>query len=150
MSDTNKSRKRKILLEKAGYPSPSISIDLKKTNNMPTLWEIVDVYRKNRFIIQLEDDSNVESKIIPDSRIKSFKFKDDSNGDKIIIIEPILTIGEWIEDFLNTNICRIYLLDARGEVVKFFDYDISNHGYEYELDYSDDDILTPKIFYRIF
>jgi hypothetical protein len=143
-----KSRKRSILIEVIGYskfPKP------KSYNNEKLLisnfFTTVEPQLKNRFIIELEDFNN--KLLIESEKIKSFNFYQNEDGEKKIVIESYLEINEWVDNFLKVEICKIFLLNPVGDVVNYFDYDIANSGYEYELNYSKDDLLVPKFFYTI-
>ncbi len=112
------------------------------------IFEPFEPYKKNRFIIDLEIDTSSLSKKIPNSRIDSFKFVSDKNGTNIHI-DIMLSIHEWVEDYLKVNICKIYLIDPTGKIIKHFDYDVISSGYEYDLKYESSNILKPRFFYKI-
>jgi hypothetical protein len=104
--------------------------------------------RSNRFIVDLEIDSNSLYKKIPNSRIGGFKFVSSKSGENIEI-ESMLSIDEWIDEFLKANICKLYIVDAIGKIIKMFDYDIVNIGYQYELNYENSEVIKPKFLYKI-
>lgn len=144
-NQTKKTRKRSILLEvleHKSFPKPRVF-----KNENPFQVAAFEPLLKNRFIVELED--NNQKNIINSNRIKSCKFFQSENGDKKIVIESYLATNEWMDEFLKVEICKIFILNPVGDVISYLDYDIVNSGYEYELNYSKDDLLTPKIFYTI-
>lgn len=148
--EKSRTRKRKILIEINGNPSPKPELYESKSILSLAHWEKPELFQNNRFIVQLENDDKNDGYIIPNSRIKKLSFRQDSIGKKQIVIESLISTDEWVEEFLEAKICHIYLLDARGEVLKYLDYDISSAGYEYELDYIGSSPFSPKFFYQIF
>ena len=150
-------RRRKLILEnKIIKPEKSgfyISNHGRFTNQMfidtdLEVFETFEPFKKNRFIVDLEIDTSSLSKKIPNSRISSFRFFSDKNGMNIHI-DIILSIDEWVEDFIKVNICKMYLVDAIGKIIKSFDYDVIYSGYEYDLSYENSNILKPRFFYKI-
>jgi hypothetical protein len=101
----------------------------------------------NRFLVQLENDS--DNSFIDSKYIKSIKLKSDKN-DSFIIIEPYLTIHDWIEEYEKMNICKVFFLSPIGQIVKVLDYDVLYFGYEYELNHSNSAPFCPKVFYKLY
>jgi|TARA_R110000803_G_scaffold58190_3_gene116418 hypothetical protein len=117
------------------------------SNNIE-MTESFEPLKKNRFIVDLEIDSKSLSKKIPNSRIGGFRFNSDNSG-KSIDIDIVMTINDWVEDFLKVNICKVYLIDATGRILRMFDYDVVNSGYKYDVSYNSSDVLKPRFFYKI-
>ena len=80
--------------------------------------------------------------------MSGFSFSSDKN-EKTIHIDIIMSIDEWAEDFLKVNICKVYLIDATGRILRMFDYDVVNSGYKYDVSYDSSEILKPRFFYKI-
>ena len=149
-------RRRSLILENKIIKSETSGFSIRShgrftnqifSNNIEIL-EPFEPFKKNRFIVDLEIDSKYLSKKIPNSRVSGFSFNSDKNG-KTIHIDIIMSIDEWVEDFLKVNICKVYLIDATGVILRMFDYDIVNSGYKYDVSYDSSEILKPRFFYKI-
>jgi hypothetical protein len=141
-----KHRKRNLILETKIQPNPKPrALGSHQRSFFPSFSEPL---RSDRFIVELENDS--KELAIPSERIMSFKFVSDADDNKKIEITSLLEVDDWLDDFIEINICKIYLLDNRGDVIRYYDYDVAHCGHEYELTYSDSDVLTPKIYYVVF
>ncbi len=138
-------RKRKIILETKNVEKLIKGSFNSIGNNFQLM--AFEPLVSNRFLVQLENDS--DNSFIDSKNIKSIKLKSDKNG-SFIIIEPYLTIHDWIEEYEKMNICKVFLLNPIGEIVKVLDYDVLYFGYEYELNYSNSTPFCPKMFYKLY
>lgn len=148
MLDKRRHRKRRLILENKILPQPKPYQNHFGRQTNIFNFNPFEPLHKDRFIVQLEDEHR--ELIIPADRIKGLNFFCDQNGERKIKIEAFIPVDDWLDDFLGVNICKIFLLDAFGNVLKFLDYDIVNSGHEYELKYSESSPLIPIIYYTVF
>lgn len=150
MLDKKRHRKRRLILENKILPQ--IFSHPKQFGQQITIFnyqfEPFEPVKMDRFVVQLEDEH--KDIIIPPTRIKGLKFFYDKSGQRKIKIEAYVSIDEWIDDFSGVNICKVFLLNAVGEVIKYLDYDVVHSGHEYELNYSNSEPLQPCIYYTVF
>lgn len=147
MKNINKTRKRSILIENINdtkFPSPK---NLNKDKNVFASFYSYEPNRKNRFIAEFLD--SYDNLMFESDKILSFNLKKTNSNLEVIAIECSLEIGEWFDNLLKAEVCKLFILNALGEVVNYFDFNITNSGYEYDLDATDDDLFKPKIFYTI-
>jgi len=142
MAGFKKYRKRHILIEKL-IPRISQTLD-----NGYFTWDPVELYRNNRFVVNLEGDNNELS--IQSHRIRSLYFEKDNNGNSILKIKTLLSIVDnWIDEFELITLAKIYFLDPTGVVIKTLDYDVVFSGYNFMCNYNSDDLFEPEIIYTI-
>lgn len=135
------SRKRSLLIEKVNSNLlEAIQNQGRHFYNTPLMKEF---YHKNRFCLELEND-------FKGLKIDSLKIRAFEMNSKTISVVASLNIDEWIELFKNVRIAKIYIFDAYGNVVRFFDYDIELIDYKIEFDYNSDDIMFPVFHYKFF
>lgn len=137
-------RKRNLLIEKVSSMTNIRSFGIIE-RNIPfafTPFQSTDFYYRNRFVVQLEDSS--ENVLIDYNKISACKITD-----KLIKIEVILSIDEWVEKFKMVKIAKIELLDATGYPIKSIDYDVMFLDYNLEFDWALESIMKPEFTYQI-
>lgn len=100
---------------------------------------------QDRFCVKMETDDFV----VNPERIKGFKIENIENK-KIIKIKTYLQVNEWINDFKNIHIIKIYFFDFNGNLLKnCLDYDVDYIDFSLECDYKFRDYLVPVFSYEI-
>jgi len=142
-------RKRKLIIEKISKPREPEDLYVPRGYHdaIPRAFMNFEPYMRNRFNIELENDHL--NLFIDTYRIQGFNVED-SNGEKILIVDALLDVNDWIDEFCKMRIARISFLNGAGRETIFFDYDIEAIGHNFGGHYSSDKILTPSITYRIF
>ena len=117
-------------------------------------------YNKSRIITKidpnfiLQDRFSLElksaKKTLDHGRIKGFRI--DSDGEhQTIKVKTFLHIEDWLKDFRDIEIIRIYFFDYNGNVTNHsFDYDVDFKRFYLNCDYKLQDYLTPIYEYLIF
>ena len=100
---------------------------------------------RNNFSVHLKNNL---SEISP-TKIAGFKLKEDKN-EKILTVETLLSINEWIDDFKAVDYAKILFYDSSGNVNRLMDFDIDYIGHRLECSYSKQEILSPVFDYKIF
>jgi len=100
---------------------------------------------QDRFCVKMETDDFV----VNPERIKGFKIET-IESKKIIKIKTYLQVNEWINDFQNIHIIKIYFFDSNGNLLKnCLDYDVDYMDFSLECDYKFRDYLVPVFSYEI-
>lgn len=100
---------------------------------------------QDRFCVKMETDDFV----VNPERIKGFKIENIENK-KVIKIKTYLQVNEWINDFKNIHIIKIYFFDFNGNLLKnCLDYDVDYMDFSLECDYKFRDYLVPVFSYEI-
>lgn len=124
-----------------------------------------DIYLPNREHSKLQIISNLDSsfifqdkfclhlqsehKQISSEKIKGFRIDNDGER-KIIKVKTFLHIEDWIKDFEQIDIIRIYFFDFHGNVTNnSFDYDVDFKRFYLDCDYKFQDYMTPIYEYEI-
>lgn len=136
-------RKGKILVEIIGDFSQHKNPFLKRENSF-IVGEGNFRFRHN-FSVHLQSQL---SEISP-SKIAGFKLKEDKS-EKILTVETLLSINEWIDEFKLVNYAKILFYDSSGNVNRLLDFDIDYIGHRLECSYSKQEILSPVFDYKIF
>ena len=102
-------------------------------------------FLQDRFCVKMETDDFV----VNPERIKGFKIENFENK-KIIKIKTYLKITEWLKDFENVHIIKVYFFDSNGNILKnCIDFDVDYSGFSLECDYKFRDYLVPIFSYDI-
>ena len=100
---------------------------------------------QDRFCDKMETDDFV----VNPERIKGFKIETIENK-KIIKIKTYLQVHEWLTDFQNIHIIKVYFFDGNGNILKnCIDYDVDYLDFSLECDYKFRDYLVPIFSYEI-
>lgn len=100
---------------------------------------------QDRFCVKMETDDFV----VNPERIKGFKIETIENK-KIIKIKTYIQVSEWLKDFQNIHIIKIYFFDSNGNLLKHcIDYDVDYMDFSLECDYKFRDYLVPIFSYEI-
>lgn len=136
-------RKRTVLIEKnlTFSQKPCITLD---SNIIPRK---IQPLQNNLFAVELEKKSSV---IIDPFKISWFKI-DNQEKEKILKIRSILEIDDWLSDFKEVNVARIFFLNNLGKTLHFLDFDVIFVGYSIECDrnFNHGDLLKPIFSYKI-
>lgn len=100
---------------------------------------------RHNFSVHLQ---NQLSEISP-SKIAGFKLKE-SVSEKILTVETLISINEWIDDFKSVDYARIFFYDSMGNVNRLLDFDIDYVGHRLECSYSKQEVLSPVFEYKIY
>lgn len=137
-------RKRNLLIERKSNSYKSYIVS---DANLTTIPRCYETYFENRFSVELENDFLEE--FVESYKINSFNVIEDAKKGCFLNVEPLLNVGEWVDLFKNMTIARIKFFDAFGNVVKLFDYDIVFLKSEFKGDFKNNNIMFPKIYYKI-
>ncbi len=100
---------------------------------------------QDRFCVKMETDDFV----VNPERIKGFKI-DSFEKNKILKIKTYIQLNEWLNDFKNIDLIKIYFFDSNGNLLKnSFDYDVDYMDFTLECDYKFRDYLVPIFSYKI-
>ena len=100
---------------------------------------------QDRFCVKMETDDFT----VNPERIKGFKIISIENK-HIIKVKTYLKINEWMQDFKNIHIIKIYFFDSNGNILKnCLDYDVDFMDFSLECDYKFRDYLVPIFTYEI-
>jgi hypothetical protein len=139
----NRFRKGKVLVEIVTDFSQYRNPFLERADHFP-ISEGNFRFRHN-FSVHLQ---NQLSEISP-SKIAGFKLKE-SISEKILTVETLISINEWIDDFKSVDYAKILFYDSSGNVNRLLDFDIDYVGHRLECSYAKQGILSPVFEYKIF
>lgn len=137
----NIGRRRVVLIEKISNRKTVGIIEHDSNFQLPH----IDVFRKNRFFIELERNDGT---VINPYRICGFKMEKD-NDSKILKVKTTMEINEWISEYEKVVVARIFLYDVNGNDINSMDLDISFRGYSIECDYNSEEAMRPVFSYAI-
>jgi len=143
-------RKRKIIVEKINSTKRKKITSPHSCLGIPNgqINSFINPILSHRFTVNLENDF-LNTFIEPD-RISSYEIIHSREGIlDTLMVETILNVGEWIDEFKSMKIARIFIYDFSGNEIRFFDFDIEFMSQTISGSYNSQKVLTPSITYKI-
>ena len=137
-------RKRTVFIEKISSGHKISKDGMLRRFGLP-LYFNMEFLRKNRFVVEMQVDDD----IINSDNIQGFSITHLHDNEKTIKVNTVINIDDWIQNYEQVNIIKIYLLDGLGNVHREFDLDVVYKGYTFDCDYKDDSPILPYFTYKI-
>jgi hypothetical protein len=140
-----KGRKKKVLIEKSNEEFKKILPSRHLTGFSSLTFSAGEIIHSNRFVVELEMENGI---IIDPSRIQGYSIKLVDSKKELLITTTIST-EEWVSEFQSVIMARIFIIDAYGNDIHMFDFDVSTGGYIVSGSYDNTSFLKPTFVYKI-